>query len=476
MPERAVNPPPRKAIQEIRSPNSRTGFYTELVYREDPAFQKLNPIARGTPYASVIGADTRIIAEYASNPLYFCKEVRPGNSGSSDFGSSDLQVLWVWATQDLAQDSFNSEITYEADGVSFPAFAREYDIRRKDYEASPTLTPTTALTGLLSVAITAAGAGYTQAAGTIATGATAEAVCLNGAIIDWIVTNEGTGVASGAALAITGDGTGATATARIQPASAVLIQQKKLEIPTDNPRSHDYVRVVRIYATMPGPELTDTIRSVSVRGRDVQIKTKKDLVGSISPETGSGIITSKVDSLTSVVAQRTTEKVATLPPDEAWAFWDFVPLPMLLFDIVHTIYCNDSPQATVVTNPVTGGGSSVLRKHRKTVSYSAAYPNPDLSGSSFATADVRYSGKIIQFAYGNVLNDAISYSEAFAWASGGSACAWTEEYDFAATSPDATTFLAGAWYVRSYDVEPWGESGFKSTKIEYYSADANPSI
>lgn len=478
--ERQGTPPPRKAVQELNSPNQRDGFFTELVSREDPAYQKFVPIGRGTPYASIPGADERIIEAFAANPLYFLKQLRPGTTSASDFGSTDLWVLWVWSTQGLAQDSYNSETTYEEDGVSFPIYQREYDVKRQLWEANPTLTVLSTLTGLLSVAITAAGTNYTQATGTVGT-ATAEAVILNGAIIDWIVTREGSGITNGAGLTIVGDGTGATATARVQPASAVLVSQREGEFSDDDPKSHDYVRVIRTYMTLPGPVLTNTFRSAQVRGRTVQQTIQKAATGTIPVETGALIISSETQALTTVIDQRTTNKVASLPPQEKWAYWDFVPLPKLVFDIVNTIYCDGTQFGTIITDPVTGGGSSVLRKHRVTVDYydgitPAGPPNPDLSGSSFTTADLSYAGRFVHFDYGNVLNDAISYSQVVGIATGGDACSWTEAYSFSATTPSAATFLAGDWYVRDYKVEQWGDTGWKSTKTEFYSASGNPSI
>jgi hypothetical protein len=254
--EKPITPPWRKAIQELNSPNHSDGFYTELVNRDDSAYQEVWPIKRGTPYANIKGADDRIITRYASNPLRFLKQLRPGNSSSSDFGATDQAVIWVWATDELAENTYNADIDYPGESVTVSRYVRTSHTRRKDYEANPAAAYVSTFTGLLSVAIGAAGTGYTQATATIATGATAEAVCFGGAIIDWIVTNEGTGVTNGAALTITGNGTGATATARIQPAAAVLTHQEKKELPPDDPRSHDYVQVIRVYEVLPGVTLT----------------------------------------------------------------------------------------------------------------------------------------------------------------------------------------------------------------------------
>ncbi len=470
-------PRTRWPLQDINSPNQRDGYYIEIVSEQDSAYQRFTPIARGTPYSQVPGADTRIIAQYAANPLYFLKQIADIDSMRVRFNSVyDNFVLWIWATDSQAQDTYNSTVTYEEDGVSFPVFVREYEIRRKDWEANPTIAPDSTLTSLLSVQITAAGTGYAFASGTLTGGAACEAVILNGAIVDWVVTKEGAAIVAGQAVTIVGDGTGASATARVQPLSAVLISQQKEELPESDPKSHDYVKIIRTYATMPGPILTTKLQSEDVRGREVDVTIQKGLTGTLAPETGDNIISSETQPISTVVEQRTTKKVASLPADQVWAEWHFVPIPLLLFDIVNTFFCNNSQFFTVVTNPVTSGGSSALRKHRITRKYWNSTPNPDLSASSITMADVRYSGKAIQFAYSNVLNDALSYTENFYNSSSMAACFWTEAYDFPATTPSATAFLAGLWIVRDFQVKDWGESGYITELTEYYSAEGNPSL
>lgn len=476
--ERPTNPSPNWMVEELRTPNQTDGFFTALVERASDNYQKVWPIKRGQPYASILGSDQRVIDRYAANPLYFLKELRPGNTSSSDFGSTSDWVIWVWANQKLAQDTYNSEVTYEEDGTAFPVFVREYDIRRKVWEANQTIATSSALTGLLSVAITAAGTGYTYATGTAATGATCEAVIFNGAIIDWVVTKEGSGVTGGAAITITGDGTGATATCRIQPASAVLIQQTKRELSEDDPRSHDYVRIIRTYATMPGPILVSGFLSEDVRGRVIEEDVQKGLTGTLGIESGDLIISSEVQPISSVVDQRTTRKIAALPPNEVWAYWDEISLPLLVFDIINTVFCNATSLISLVTNYTTDMGSTNMRKHRKTVGYVSTAPDatPDLSTSSYTTADLRYAGKIININLSNVLNDDLSESIDVYQSDAMDACFWTEAYDFPATVPSATDFAAGMWITKSFDVVPFGQSMFKFIKIEYWSAQGNPSI
>lgn len=221
------------------------------------------------------------------------------------------------------------------------------------------------------------------------------------------------------------------------------------------------------------PTLLGSERTVQVRGVAVNSTAQVVAAGS-SPDSGDLVISSVVTAINEFLAVKKTERAASLPPTEVWAYWDYVPIPLLVFDIIHTVYCDAEPSFTLTTNYDTSGGSSAFRKHRISVGYSNSVPNPNLSGSAFTMSDLSYDGKIINIQRGNVLNDALSYSQAFAYVSG--ECGWTEEYTFSATTPSATTFAAGAWYVRSFHVEPWGTTGWKTTLIEFYSASGNPSI
>lgn len=232
-------------------------------------------------------------------------------------------------------------------------------------------------------------------------------------------------------------------------------------------------------AGVPGfssyPILTGDERSEQVRGENVRT-TSTIVAAGTSPYTSSLVISSTVTPINNQISTLRNVYLAELPPDETWAFWEPVSLPTLLFDIINTPYCNNSQFFTMVTNFMKSGGSSVLRKHRITVAYHTTYPNPDLSASSFTTADLQYAGKVINFSMGNVLNDAISFDGIFYTSTGDGSCSWEEAYDYAATVPSATAFLAGAWYVKDFKVEPFGQSMYRSTKVEFYSAEGNPSI
>lgn len=246
MPDPKPPLPPRKPVREQQTPNFSDGYYTELVSTTDANYKV--PV-RGTLYSTMKGGDnvtSPLILSLFPN-LYFLREIR--------FQGSDLYVLWLWGSDPTAEDTYNAEVSYMEEAITFPAYTRIYTIRRDVYENNPSIAPGTPLTALLAVNITASGTGYTQATGTIGS-ATVTFVVANGALIAGVVTNEGSGITGGGSITITGDGTGATATAIVQPSTAVLVAQKKIELPQDHPQHFEYVHVLRSYRTIPGPILT----------------------------------------------------------------------------------------------------------------------------------------------------------------------------------------------------------------------------
>lgn len=401
----------------------------------------------------------------------------PQGSHPEQLLTQQIPIDWAhvqrtYAKDRTAQQTYNYSISYDEEGNAFPAFTRDYIVRRYGYVP---LSKGTALAGFVSAKVTAAGTGYDQntVANIISGSGVATPIVSNGAIVHIAIVTEGTATSDVTGISITGTtGAGATASLFVQPQTAVLVKEDFLRTP-DSPLDGLWCMVRRIYRTMPGPILTGHLLSQEVRGEIIDTTSQEGLTGTLTVESGNLIIESEVQPVTSVIDKRVTKKMADLPDDEKWAYWEYVSIPRLLFAITNTIYCNDTTVGVITTTPVSAGGASFLRKHRRTVSYSNTYPNPDLSGSTFTPKEIIYEGKFIRFDYMNVLNDAITYDEDFFV---GGACTWTETYTFSASIPSATSFAAGAWYVKSFEVQPFGQSMYKSILDEFYSAEGNPAI
>lgn len=231
-------------------------------------------------------------------------------------------------------------------------------------------------------------------------------------------------------------------------------------------------RELWLYELLPGPVLTTKESTADFNGDIVPTTRQRGLIGALDPETGAGFLESVFAPTDAVQGVRTTKKLLALPDDYVEAFWDYVSIPRLIFDINHEIFCNLTSHGKVVSTPDEFGGVSMWRKHRRFIKYHSPKPDPDLSGAAYETAIVAYEGIYIGFNYRNVLNDAISFNGDFIDGD----CTWTEDYSFAATDTSATEFQAGLWFPRSYEVQRVGSGVWKSIFTEYYSAEGNPSI
>src|SRR4249920_1044020 len=112
MPEKPFTPPTRKPVSEFPTPDPSVAFYTELVNRDDPVYIANNPVSRGALYATMVGAKREVISTYPQ--LFFLRERK--------FQMDDQKVLWDWATDENAHDTYNAEVTYIANAVNYPAF------------------------------------------------------------------------------------------------------------------------------------------------------------------------------------------------------------------------------------------------------------------------------------------------------------------------------------------------------------------
>jgi len=253
MPEdRPQIPPPRFPVREFHSPNFADGFYTEVIKRTDPAYMAVVTPQRGVLYSQIQGANPQVIAQFPN--LYFLDEQRLGNS--HEF------VVWIWASDPAAQDSYNAEVTYAEDQLAYPTFKRVYSVRRDTRDAKNfggAMFST--LTSVIAVQVTNGGTGYSKATAISFGSGTAKAVPViaNGIIIAIIVTKGGGVYTTPPSVTITdtGGGTGAAATAQIQPQSAQLVRQIEQEFPDDSPWRWEFVRIVLEYRTLPGPVVTE---------------------------------------------------------------------------------------------------------------------------------------------------------------------------------------------------------------------------
>jgi hypothetical protein len=277
-------PPPQVPIRGYTTPVNQEGFFSERVDYTAPEYRV---ISRGTKYSTILGADPNVIDQFAE--LYFLRETR-------EIGSYPWAMRF-WATDTLAEDTYNSSVEYVSEAVTYPAYTRVYTVRRDSYEASTTLPIGGTLTSIIAIKVIDGGQDYTEATITIddsvGSDATAEAVIdVDGTIASIVVTNCGSGYTSVPTVTITGDGGGTVAIAIIQPQTAYLVSQKKTEFPDEkqntgglaymHPLKNEYVIITRIYETLPGPWVYSYKEDID--GALLTIKTRRNIGANIVTE------------------------------------------------------------------------------------------------------------------------------------------------------------------------------------------------
>jgi hypothetical protein len=275
MPEKPFVPPTRKPVSEFPTPSHAVAFYTELVNRDDPAYMANAPVKRGSRYSTMVGAKHDVIATYPD--LFFLQEQK--------YQLNDQLVLWHWATDENASDTYNADVTYVANAVTYPAFTRVYTVRRDLYEAQPVLQIGSPLPGIIAVEITSPGQNHTEARGVI--NGTSVAIDFvvdsNGSLVSAVITNTGNElIQNGTAITIIGDGQDSSAIAVTQPVGCVMTAQKKEELPQDDPTQHELVRVTRVYETLPGPWIYST--RIDKDGMLVTLKTRRQVADFIDDD------------------------------------------------------------------------------------------------------------------------------------------------------------------------------------------------
>lgn len=235
-------PPPEVPFERYPSPQVADRVLVEWVNTQKADYTPLNP---GQPHPKV--------REY------------PGHVFLTQQATDDGRWVIRYFCNTLApQDGYNSSVAYADESVSTPIYPRVYLLRRLEYLGTSPPAKLSTLTGVIGVRLTAAGQNFTSApvvafTGGAGSGAAAIALIFRGEVVGIVITAEGTGYTSAPTVSITGGGgSDATATALIQPSGAKLVKEKADRMEGDIHESL-YIRVTRIYQTVPGVEVLSKV-------------------------------------------------------------------------------------------------------------------------------------------------------------------------------------------------------------------------
>lgn len=246
------------------------------------------------------------------------------------------QMVRVYCGPRTNEDLYNYAISYSGESNAAPIYLRSYLERRDAYQPLPKGKP---LKGVVNIRITNPGVGYSGAEIDIdvpgpVEGRQAKAIATvkDGKIQTIRIIDEGTLYETTPLVYINGEngqGSGATARAFIQPIDAVLVKEetKKLteEIPemfrgwTEEMLGGVYVRVTRIYETLPGPWVYSSRWDEKLG--PVEVKTRSVLTGEppqVATSDASFETTYEAREGSTVVSLEKTETHGTDPYDRSY--------------------------------------------------------------------------------------------------------------------------------------------------------------
>ncbi len=270
-------------------------------------------------------------------------------------------TLRIWVTDETNPDWFNWAEKFAGEDSEFPTFIRTYREPRNSYVRRTEGTP---LKTIYKLVVTDSGSGYTTGtypkvtfdAPTVAptTEATAHGVVApDGTISECVLDFGGEGYAQDVEFNVDApvNGNPASGIAYVQPQTAILTKEEASLFPEDSPFYAQYLQVVRVYETIPGPTFYET--SLDIDGATLTTATTRKLCSAIS--TGEDI-----DSGTWC---KTTKKPTDIDIicEEVVACRQIPGIPMLSTkidengDIMSQSQTYVESSSLVTTNDITGG-------------------------------------------------------------------------------------------------------------------------
>ncbi len=207
-------------------------------------------------------------------------------------------TLRIWVTDETNPDWFDYALKYAGEDNAFPTFIRTYREPRATYAPRTKGEP---LGTLYKLVVTDAGSGYANGllpivrfdAPTVAptTEATAHGVVApDGTISECVLDFGGDGYAQDVEFNVDApvNGNPASGIAYVQPQTAILTREEAQLYPEDSPFYAQYLQVVRIYETIPGPTFTET--KFDSDGDEITVSTTRKFCSDITTEQtiGSG--------------------------------------------------------------------------------------------------------------------------------------------------------------------------------------------
>jgi hypothetical protein len=237
--------PKQKPIVSFPTPNIRDSYFVEFVNPTLPYYNQFEFGAFHPDHDAFPGARLTYRA-----PV-------PTQDGE------DKLARMVWCSARGAQEVYNAKLKYSEGDINYPIHTRQYVFLRSEYEAEGPalkLTPLGALTGL---ELNSGGLNYVPDSfghvdlvftGGGGTGAAGFGTVVDGVFTDVFLTDTGANYTSAPTVTAI-IGAGLSVTVRMQAQTELLIAEESG--PLDGELSSIWMEVIRVYETLPGPEIAN---------------------------------------------------------------------------------------------------------------------------------------------------------------------------------------------------------------------------
>jgi len=255
--------------------------------------------------------------------------------------------------------------------------------------------------------------------------------------------------------------------------NAKITKQQMVELEEGNPLRSRYVKVQRIYETIPGPVVSG-YQYDDFLDETITI-SKQTIVAGTSPLAYSdGLLSYKDEPIDSIKSQRIISSISSLPSNRVEYKTATHSSPTLVFSltIAYQQFSKNLTDIRLKITPVTIAAQSRQTIQRITTSFSYGAPTPPDPTEILSPQlkDIAYTGYNLNFDLGGGLCDTLNYTVLSGYQGGEAGSPIYETINIPETSISASTYNSyiGTYKITSFEQEYWKSNIWVSRTVETY--------
>jgi len=255
--------------------------------------------------------------------------------------------------------------------------------------------------------------------------------------------------------------------------TAIITKQQMVELEEGNPLRSRYVKVQRIYETIPGPVVSG-YQYDDFLDENVAISKQTIVAGTSALSYSNGLLSYKDEPIDAIKSQRIISSISSLPSNRVEYKTATHSSPTLVFSLTvqYQQFSKDLTDIRLRITPVTTAAQSRQTIQRITTGFSYGAPTaPDPSQIlSPQLKDIAYTGYNLNFDLGGGLCDTLNYTVLSGYQGGNVSNPIYETISIPATSISASTYNSyiGTYKITSFEQEYWKSNIWVSRTVETY--------